>query len=156
MLSARRDRLALVTQLLVPIALVLVALWARQATDAFPQEPALDISRCAPLLLCYCIGQCGCMHGNALVTVQSFSRSVHTMGCQHCAACATAVSKPCSRPCSAVGCTICCCMCLMELVGFIMDKPSAATCDILACPECCQLRGGGLSKVFAMRAGMAA
>ena len=49
MLSARRDRLALVTQLLVPIALVLVALWARQATDAFPQEPALDISRYAVL-----------------------------------------------------------------------------------------------------------
>ena len=45
MLSAKRDRLALVTQLLVPIALVLVALWARQATDAFPQEPVLDISR---------------------------------------------------------------------------------------------------------------
>lgn len=50
MLSARRDRLALVTQLLVPIALVLVALWARQATDAFPQEPALDISRYADAL----------------------------------------------------------------------------------------------------------
>lgn len=46
-LSAKRDRLALVTQLLVPIALVLVALWARQATDAFPQEPALDLSRWA-------------------------------------------------------------------------------------------------------------
>ena len=51
MLSARRDRLALVTQLLVPIALVLVALWARQATDAFPQEPALDVSRYVALLL---------------------------------------------------------------------------------------------------------
>lgn len=46
-LSARRDRLAVVIQLLVPIALVLVALWARHATDAFPQEPALSISRCA-------------------------------------------------------------------------------------------------------------
>lgn len=46
-LSARRDRLAVVIQLLVPIALVLVALWARHATDAFPQEPALTISRCA-------------------------------------------------------------------------------------------------------------
>ena len=45
-LSARRDRLAVVIQLLVPIALVLVALWARHATDAFPQEPALTISRC--------------------------------------------------------------------------------------------------------------
>ena len=45
-LSARRDRLAIVIQLLVPIALVLVALWARHATDAFPQEPALTISRC--------------------------------------------------------------------------------------------------------------
>lgn len=48
MLSAKRDRLALMTQLLVPIALVLVALWARQATDAFPQEPILDLSRHAP------------------------------------------------------------------------------------------------------------
>ncbi|BDA45751.1 probable ATP-binding cassette sub-family A member 3 [Coccomyxa sp. Obi] len=44
-LSARRDPLAVVIQLLVPIALVLVALWARHATDAFPQEPALTISR---------------------------------------------------------------------------------------------------------------
>ena len=52
MLSAKRDRLALVTQLLVPIALVLVALWARQATDAFPQEPVLDISRHAAHSAC--------------------------------------------------------------------------------------------------------
>ena len=52
MLSAKRDRLALVTQLLVPIALVLVALWARQATDAFPQEPVLDISRRAAPFAC--------------------------------------------------------------------------------------------------------
>ena len=43
--SARRDKLAVVIQLLVPIALVLVALWARHATDAFPQEPYLSISR---------------------------------------------------------------------------------------------------------------
>ena len=61
MLSARRDRLALVTQLLVPIALVLVALWARQATDAFPQEPALDISRYAVLLLLHFRGPCAVM-----------------------------------------------------------------------------------------------
>ena len=46
-LSAKRDRLAVVTQLAVPIALVLIALWARSASDAFPQEPALQISRCA-------------------------------------------------------------------------------------------------------------
>lgn len=44
--SAKRDKLAVVIQLLVPIALVLVALWARHATDAFPQEPYLAISRC--------------------------------------------------------------------------------------------------------------
>lgn len=45
LLSARRDRLAVVVQLLVPIALVLVALWVRRSSAAFPQEPALPISR---------------------------------------------------------------------------------------------------------------
>ena len=59
-LSAKRDRLALVTQLLVPIALVLVALWARQATDAFPQEPALGISRYTFLLLPCSVGWHDC------------------------------------------------------------------------------------------------
>ncbi len=45
-LSARRDRLAVVTQLAVPVALVLLALWTRKASSAFPQEPALALSRC--------------------------------------------------------------------------------------------------------------
>lgn len=47
-LSARRDRLALVTQLAVPVGLVLLALWTRKATSAYPQEPALALSRCGP------------------------------------------------------------------------------------------------------------
>jgi hypothetical protein len=49
-LSARRDRLAVVVQLLVPIALVLVALWVRRSSVSFAQEPPLAISRCAPPL----------------------------------------------------------------------------------------------------------
>ncbi|KAK9828547.1 hypothetical protein WJX72_000707 [[Myrmecia] bisecta] len=44
-LSAKRDRLALVTQLAVPILMVLVALWSGKASSSFPQEPALAISR---------------------------------------------------------------------------------------------------------------
>ena len=44
-ISARRDRLALVTQLLVPIALVLVALLAGRSSMSFPQEPAAPVSR---------------------------------------------------------------------------------------------------------------
>jgi len=35
-----------VTQLAVPVALVLLALWTRKASSAFPQEPALALSRC--------------------------------------------------------------------------------------------------------------
>ena len=46
LLTAKRDRMAVVTQLLVPIALVLAALWAGRASSGFPQEPALAISRC--------------------------------------------------------------------------------------------------------------
>ena len=53
LLTAKRDRMALVTQLLVPILLVLAALWAGRASSGFPQEPALAISRCkAPPALC--------------------------------------------------------------------------------------------------------
>lgn len=91
MLSARRDRLALVTQLLVPIALVLVALWARQATDAFPQEPALGISRCdiLPLLCCMrrcgCAGVASCLHEDADILMQTVhvwtTRSRHRCLC---------------------------------------------------------------------------
>ncbi|KAK9842270.1 hypothetical protein WJX81_003820 [Elliptochloris bilobata] len=44
-LSARRDQLALLTQLAVPVGLVLLALWTRKATSAYPQEPALALSR---------------------------------------------------------------------------------------------------------------
>ena len=52
LLTAKRDRMAVVTQLLVPIALVLAALWAGRASSGFPQEPALAISRCrGPLAL---------------------------------------------------------------------------------------------------------
>ena len=43
---ARRDRLAVVTQLAVPILLVLVALWAGKAYVNSPDEPALTIDRC--------------------------------------------------------------------------------------------------------------
>lgn len=41
---ARRDRLAVVTQLAVPIALVLVALWAGKAYVNTPDESPLVIS----------------------------------------------------------------------------------------------------------------
>ena len=44
-ISAKRDRLAVWTQLCVPILLVLVALLAGRATSSFPQEPALRIDR---------------------------------------------------------------------------------------------------------------
>ena len=43
---ARRDRLAVVTQLAVPILLVLVALWAGKAYVNSPDEPPLVIDRC--------------------------------------------------------------------------------------------------------------
>ena len=46
-LSARRDQLAVVTQLLVPVALMLLALWTRKATSGYVQEPALALSRWA-------------------------------------------------------------------------------------------------------------
>lgn len=46
---ARRDRLAVVTQLAVPIALVLTALWTGKAYVNAPDEPPLFISRCAGL-----------------------------------------------------------------------------------------------------------
>ena len=42
---ARRDRLAVVTQLAVPILLVLVALWAGKAYVNSPDEPPLRIDR---------------------------------------------------------------------------------------------------------------
>ena len=41
---ARRDRLAVITQLAVPIALVLVALWAGKAYVNAPDESPLAIS----------------------------------------------------------------------------------------------------------------
>ncbi len=44
-ISAKRDRLAVVLQLLVPILLVLLALRAGNASSAMVQEPSLDISR---------------------------------------------------------------------------------------------------------------
>jgi len=43
---ARRDRLAVVTQLAVPILLVVVALWAGKAYVNSPDEPPLGIGRC--------------------------------------------------------------------------------------------------------------
>ena len=43
---ARRDRLAVVTQLAVPILLVVVALWAGKAYVNSPDEPPLAINRC--------------------------------------------------------------------------------------------------------------
>jgi len=46
-ISAKRDRLAVVLQLLVPILLVLLALRAGNASSAMVQEPSLDISRYA-------------------------------------------------------------------------------------------------------------
>lgn len=42
---ARRDRLAVVTQLAVPIALVLAALWTGKAYVDMPNEPPISISR---------------------------------------------------------------------------------------------------------------
>ena len=44
---ARRDRLAVVTQLAVPVLLVLVALWAGKAAVNAPDEPPLQLTRCA-------------------------------------------------------------------------------------------------------------
>ena len=46
-ISAKRDRLAVVMQLLVPILLVLLALRAGKASSSLVQEPLLLISRCA-------------------------------------------------------------------------------------------------------------
>ena len=48
-ISAKRDRLAVVMQLLVPILLVLLALRAGKASSSLVQEPSLLISRCAVL-----------------------------------------------------------------------------------------------------------
>ena len=45
---ARRDRLAVVTQLAVPIALVLTALWTGKAYINAPNEPPLIVSMCPP------------------------------------------------------------------------------------------------------------
>ena len=44
---ARRDRLAVITQLAVPILLVLVALWAGKAYVNSPDDPPLILARCA-------------------------------------------------------------------------------------------------------------
>ena len=55
-ISAKRDRLAVVMQLLVPILLVLLALRAGKASSSLVQEPSLLISRCAVLccaVLCH-------------------------------------------------------------------------------------------------------
>ncbi len=63
-ISAKRDRLAVVLQLLVPILLVLLALRAGNASSAMVQEPSLDISRygqrCvrACMRACVCVWQC--------------------------------------------------------------------------------------------------
>ena len=46
-LSAKRDRLAVIMQLLVPILLVLLALRAGKASSSLVQEPSLVISRFA-------------------------------------------------------------------------------------------------------------
>ena len=48
-ISAKRDRLAVIMQLLVPILLVLLALRAGKASSSLVQEPSLHISRCAGL-----------------------------------------------------------------------------------------------------------
>ena len=44
-ISAKRDRVAVWTQLLVPILLVLVALLSGKATSNFPQEPPMAVNR---------------------------------------------------------------------------------------------------------------
>ena len=46
---ARRDRLAVVTQLAVPILLVLVALWAGKAAINSPDDPPLVLARCVAI-----------------------------------------------------------------------------------------------------------
>lgn len=48
-LSARRDKMALVTQLLVPVALVLIAMWSGRSSAIVRQEPPLALSRFAAL-----------------------------------------------------------------------------------------------------------
>lgn len=44
-LSARRDRLAVLTQLLVPLALVFISLWLSQLSISMTSEPPLPLSR---------------------------------------------------------------------------------------------------------------
>ena len=88
LLTAKRDRMAVVTQLLVPIALVLAALWAGRASSGFPQEPALAISRCrgplawsgaGPVVRLSALAACTCrfMFSKANKHVQS------AQGCAH-------------------------------------------------------------------------
>ena len=60
-ISAKRDRLAVVLQLLVPILLVLLALRAGNASSAMVQEPSLDISRYGQTCVCVCV--CVHVHG---------------------------------------------------------------------------------------------
>ena len=64
-ISAKRDRLAVVLQLLVPILLVLLALRAGNASSAMVQEPSLDISRyerrCVRVHVSVCLSVCLCV-----------------------------------------------------------------------------------------------
>ena len=63
-ISAQRDRLAVVMQLLVPILLVLLALRAGQASSSLVQEPSLLISRYGvlrcPVLCCAVLARACC------------------------------------------------------------------------------------------------
>ena len=87
LLTARRDRMAVVTQLLVPIALVLAALWAGRASSGFPQEPALAISRCRGPPAPSGAGPFIRLPPLAACTWRSMSRTAndHKLGAQGCA-----------------------------------------------------------------------
>ncbi len=84
LLTAKRDRMALVTQLLVPILLVLAALWAGRASSGFPQEPALAISRCkAPPALCGALLFI-CLLAACICRLMSSKASEHELSAQGC------------------------------------------------------------------------
>ncbi len=72
-ISAKRDRLAVVLQLLVPILLVLLALRAGNASSAMVQEPSLDISRyeqrCVRVRACVCLSLRACVRACVRVCV---------------------------------------------------------------------------------------
>lgn len=124
-ISAKRDRLAVVMQLLVPILLVLLALRAGQASSSLVQEPSLLISRwvvlCCALLCCCAVLRPCCALLRCVVLYCHMLRcfllrfaaalclDMHAVLC--CAVpCCCGMLCCCGMPC----CELCCCTLLLR------------------------------------------